>query len=277
MNLQYEQQGQKANLKSISTLVDPELSPKVPTPGPGSPLFPREPPQQHLSHLHGAPSHPHSAAFPPRTMAQLFGGSAGTFPMFMQQASSAPGLLGSGESSSSIDLQNDSPAENNSMPNPFMDPNMSYLLEDNENFKPMTSSTSMMEDVGEGSHREQRAASGSNKKNRHGKSVRLNINARERRRMHDLNDALDELRSVIPYAHSPSVRKLSKIATLLLAKNYILMQANALNEMRQLVTCLQQQVGASSTTTAGGQRSPEAAECGAEEHEESAPPKMTNM
>lgn len=42
--------------------------------------------------------------------------------------------------------------------------------------------------------------------------------------MHDLNDALDELRSVIPYAHSPSVRKLSKIATLLLAKNYILMQ-----------------------------------------------------
>ena len=40
--------------------------------------------------------------------------------------------------------------------------------------------------------------------------------------MHDLNDALDELRAVIPYAHSPSVRKLSKIATLLLAKNYIL-------------------------------------------------------
>ena len=68
------------------------------------------------------------------------------------------------------------------------------------------------------------------------KMVRLNINARERRRMHDLNDALDELRSVIPYAHSPSVRKLSKIATLLLAKNYILMQASALEEMRRLIT-----------------------------------------
>ncbi|CAH1255276.1 BHLHE23 [Branchiostoma lanceolatum] len=68
--------------------------------------------------------------------------------------------------------------------------------------------------------------------------VRLGINARERRRMHDLNDALDELRSVIPYAHSPSVRKLSKIATLLLAKNYILMQANALEEMRRLVAYL---------------------------------------
>lgn len=67
----------------------------------------------------------------------------------------------------------------------------------------------------------------------------MNINARERRRMHDLNDALDDLRSVIPYAHSPSVRKLSKIATLLLAKNYILMQANALEELRRLITYLQ--------------------------------------
>lgn len=76
-------------------------------------------------------------------------------------------------------------------------------------------------------------------KNRQGKTVRLNINARERRRMHDLNDALDELRSVIPYAHSPSVRKLSKIATLLLAKNYILMQANALDELRRLIAYLQ--------------------------------------
>ena len=62
--------------------------------------------------------------------------------------------------------------------------------------------------------------------------VRLSINARERRRMHDLNDALDELRSVIPYAHSPSVRKLSKIATLLLAKNYILMQVRVINRMK---------------------------------------------
>ena len=73
-----------------------------------------------------------------------------------------------------------------------------------------------------------------------GKTVRLNINSRERRRMHDLNDALDELRAVIPYAHSPSVRKLSKIATLLLAKNYILMQANALEEMRRLITYMNQ-------------------------------------
>ncbi|XP_052220876.1 neurogenic differentiation factor 1-like [Dreissena polymorpha] len=70
------------------------------------------------------------------------------------------------------------------------------------------------------------------------KVVRLNVNARERRRMHDLNETLDELRSVIPYAHSPSVRKLSKIATLLLAKNYIMMQANALDEMRRIIGCM---------------------------------------
>nr|CAG4642979.1 EOG090X0NKK [Evadne anonyx] len=81
------------------------------------------------------------------------------------------------------------------------------------------------------------------RKNRQGKAVRLSINARERRRMHDLNDALDELRSVIPYAHSPSVRKLSKIATLLLAKNYIMMQANALDELRRLVNYLNQTTG----------------------------------
>lgn len=62
--------------------------------------------------------------------------------------------------------------------------------------------------------------------------------------MHDLNDALDELRSVIPYAHSPSVRKLSKIATLLLAKNYILMQANALEELRRLLAYVQTTTGA---------------------------------
>ena len=79
------------------------------------------------------------------------------------------------------------------------------------------------------------SAGGKIKSTKH-RPVRLSINARERRRMHDLNDALDELRSVIPYAHSPSVRKLSKIATMLLAKNYILMQANALEEMRRLIT-----------------------------------------
>lgn len=89
------------------------------------------------------------------------------------------------------------------------------------------------------------------KKHKEQKVLRLNINARERRRMHDLNDALDELRSVIPYAHSPSVRKLSKIATLLLAKNYILMQAQALEEMRRLVSYLNHGPGATAANTGG--------------------------
>ncbi|CAF0778018.1 unnamed protein product [Brachionus calyciflorus] len=69
-------------------------------------------------------------------------------------------------------------------------------------------------------------------------ATRLSINARERRRMHDLNDALDELRTVIPYAHGPSVRKLSKIATLLLAKNFIMMQNNVIEELKREMNVL---------------------------------------
>lgn len=66
--------------------------------------------------------------------------------------------------------------------------------------------------------------------------LRLKVNSRERKRMHDLNSALDGLREVMPYANGPSVRKLSKIATLLLAKNYILMLTNSLDEMKKLVS-----------------------------------------
>ena len=66
--------------------------------------------------------------------------------------------------------------------------------------------------------------------------LRLKVNSRERKRMHDLNSALDGLREVMPYAHGPSVRKLSKIATLLLAKNYILMLSSSLDEMKKLVS-----------------------------------------
>ncbi|XP_058652318.1 oligodendrocyte transcription factor 3 [Onychostoma macrolepis] len=65
--------------------------------------------------------------------------------------------------------------------------------------------------------------------------LRLKINGRERKRMHDLNLAMDGLREVMPYAHGPSVRKLSKIATLLLARNYILMLTSSLDEMKRLV------------------------------------------
>ncbi|GAU99777.1 hypothetical protein RvY_10729 [Ramazzottius varieornatus] len=63
------------------------------------------------------------------------------------------------------------------------------------------------------------------------RDLRLRINSRERKRMHDLNSALDELRSVLPYANGPTVRKLSKISTLLLAKNYILMQGKRIHDL----------------------------------------------
>ena len=65
--------------------------------------------------------------------------------------------------------------------------------------------------------------------------VRLRVNSRERQRMHDLNSALDSLRQVMPYSHGPSVKKISKMATLLLARNYIVMLSKSLDEMRKLV------------------------------------------
>ncbi|KAJ8321523.1 hypothetical protein KUTeg_000926 [Tegillarca granosa] len=65
--------------------------------------------------------------------------------------------------------------------------------------------------------------------------IRLRINSRERERMHSLNAALDGLREVIPYSKGPSVKKLSKMSTLLLARNYILMLQKSMDEMKQLV------------------------------------------
>ncbi|ESO12004.1 hypothetical protein HELRODRAFT_138707, partial [Helobdella robusta] len=53
--------------------------------------------------------------------------------------------------------------------------------------------------------------------------LRLKVNSRERKRMHDLNSALDALREVIPYSRGPSEIKLSKISTLTMARNYIVM------------------------------------------------------
>jgi Helix-loop-helix DNA-binding domain len=109
-----------------------------------------------------------------------------------------------------------------------------------------------------GARRRLHGGSGSSYNRNEPKMVRLGINARERRRMHDLNDALDELRAVIPYAHGPSVRKLSKIATLLLAKNYILMQARALDELRRLIAYFNHHNQATSAAVAAGLSQPPA-------------------
>ncbi|XP_062862653.1 oligodendrocyte transcription factor 1 [Trichomycterus rosablanca] len=86
---------------------------------------------------------------------------------------------------------------------------------------------------------------------------RRKINSRERKRMQDLNLAMDALREVmLPYASSPSStlgvggglqhpylplgtplsgRRLSKISTLVLARNYILILSTSLQEMRRLL------------------------------------------
>ncbi|CAB3384959.1 protein dimmed [Cloeon dipterum] len=59
---------------------------------------------------------------------------------------------------------------------------------------------------------------------------RLESNERERMRMHSLNDAFEQLRQVIP--HVKMERKLSKIETLTLAKNYIMALTNVICDMR---------------------------------------------
>ncbi|KAM9320109.1 oligodendrocyte transcription factor 3-like [Gastrophryne carolinensis] len=73
-----------------------------------------------------------------------------------------------------------------------------------------------------------------NQENLH--ELRMKVNSRERQRMHDLNQAMDGLREVMPYSYGPSVRKLSKISTLLLARNYILMLSSSLEEMKKLLS-----------------------------------------
>lgn len=84
--------------------------------------------------------------------------------------------------------------------------------------------------------------------------VRLRVNSRERQRMHDLNSALDSLRQALPYSNGPSVKKISKMATLVLARNYIVMLNRSLDEMRKLVTelSLQQTTRACLNTSANG-------------------------
>ncbi|XP_075558261.1 basic helix-loop-helix family member dimmed [Dermacentor variabilis] len=59
---------------------------------------------------------------------------------------------------------------------------------------------------------------------------RLESNERERMRMHSLNDAFQALREVIP--HVAMERKLSKIETLTLAKNYIMALTNVICDIR---------------------------------------------
>ncbi|XP_015268977.1 PREDICTED: oligodendrocyte transcription factor 1-like [Gekko japonicus] len=70
--------------------------------------------------------------------------------------------------------------------------------------------------------------------------LRRKINSRERKQMQDLNLAMDALWEVImtysaAHCQSSPDWKLSKIATLLLARNYILLLGSSLQELRRLI------------------------------------------
>ncbi|XP_021913172.1 protein dimmed-like [Zootermopsis nevadensis] len=90
---------------------------------------------------------------------------------------------------------------------------------------------------------------------------RLESNERERMRMHSLNDAFEQLREVIP--HVKMERKLSKIETLTLAKNYIMALTNVICEMRgeeKPYTFLDVDCGSNSSTNdnnSSGEQGPE--------------------
>ncbi|XP_026171429.1 class A basic helix-loop-helix protein 15 [Mastacembelus armatus] len=76
-----------------------------------------------------------------------------------------------------------------------------------------------------GNGKRQRGVGGGRRRRQHGSSTkersirRLESNERERQRMHKLNNAFQALREAIP--HVKTDKKLSKIETLTLAKNYI--------------------------------------------------------
>ncbi|KAF7495025.1 Neurogenic differentiation factor 1 [Sarcoptes scabiei] len=67
---------------------------------------------------------------------------------------------------------------------------------------------------------------------------RWKANARERNRMHSLNIALDRLRNHLPFVHGNdslshrSALKLSKIETLRLARNYLILLTEILHNTR---------------------------------------------
>lgn len=110
------------------------------------------------------------------------------------------------------------------------------MMSDSEG-SPRTSSLLSMEEI-EPYVRRKRISPGRNNKlqglNEEEQAVlRMSINSRERKRMHDLNDALDELRQCLPYSHRTGSRKMSKINTLLLASNWIKHLTNVNNELRR--------------------------------------------
>ncbi|XP_063415977.1 oligodendrocyte transcription factor 2-like [Mytilus trossulus] len=67
--------------------------------------------------------------------------------------------------------------------------------------------------------------------------ARLKTNVRERQRMHQMNKGMEDLKQVLPY--SKSVNKLSKMSTLLLAREHIVSLQKSQKELHHLVQKLQ--------------------------------------
>ncbi|KAE9552382.1 hypothetical protein FO519_004395 [Halicephalobus sp. NKZ332] len=65
--------------------------------------------------------------------------------------------------------------------------------------------------------------------------LRQCINSRERKRMHNLNSALDKLRTTLPYSKSPNTRKLSKINTIIAAAEWITQLTSENSSLRSQV------------------------------------------
>ncbi|CAH0390701.1 unnamed protein product [Bemisia tabaci] len=83
---------------------------------------------------------------------------------------------------------------------------------------------------------------------------RLESNERERMRMHSLNDAFQSLREVIP--HVKKERRLSKIETLTLAKNYIMALTSVICDMRGEANPYAEAMGAGESRSPESPRSP---------------------
>uniref|UniRef100_A0A0N4Z637 BHLH domain-containing protein n=1 Tax=Parastrongyloides trichosuri TaxID=131310 RepID=A0A0N4Z637_PARTI len=69
--------------------------------------------------------------------------------------------------------------------------------------------------------------------------VRTCINSRERKRMHDLNNAMEDLRQSLPYSQNANCRKMSKINTLILATSWIKQMTKTNEDLRKQLEDLQ--------------------------------------
>lgn len=134
-----------------------------------------------------------------------------------------------GESKRRSSLHSKRPASDNASSGAFRG-------EDNSPASESTDSSSASDETATPTKPKQRKTSSSGRRKRNTLSARernlrrLESNERERMRMHSLNDAFQALREVIP--HVTMERKLSKIETLTLAKNYIMALTNVICEMR---------------------------------------------